>query len=98
MASLISLFIASVVTNVIAGAPMGEDAAKVLCGRILEGDAGAIDVLTDYLANTVISAWISAMLLACGLAVFSIGEIRAKDAMKKANDEKIRILEKEGPE
>ena len=76
------------VSEMLAGVPIGASGTGVLGERILEGDAGAIGVLTDYVSNLQMSAWLSGMCVGGALMLMIFSEAAAKKALKEANDEK----------
>ena len=98
-AGTVTLLASVIAANLAAGLPVLErDAFGTLCDAILGGDAGAIDRLSTFNKITDIGNLATTLLVAGGAAVWAFGDWKAREALKKANDEKTRILEKEGPE
>lgn len=98
-AGMVTLFASAIASHLAAGMPALErDAFGTLCEAILNGDAGAIARLSTFNKITDIGTFATTLLVAGGSAVWAFGDWKAREALKKANDEKTQILEKEGPE
>lgn len=95
-AGTVTLLASVIAANLAAGLPALErDAFGTLCDAILNGDAGAIARLSTLNKVTDIGNFIATLLVAGGAAVWAFGDWKAKEALKKANDEKTRILEEQ---
>lgn len=92
---VLALLASLAIANVAAGLPvfMG-DSFEALTDAILGGDADAVVRLARY--NTVSTGGLimSMALVFGGLALWEVGEWSARQALKEANDEKLKILER----
>lgn len=84
------LLVGQWISELLAGVPIGASGTNVLGERILEGDAGSIGVLTDYVSNLQIIAWLGGMCVGGALMLMIFSEVAAKKALKEANDEKVQ--------
>lgn len=78
----------SVANSLLAGIPILENGTTILGERILGGDAGAIETLKDYMSRGAFTSLMAGCLIGGGMALMFFGDIRAKEALKKANEEK----------
>lgn len=80
--------------NAVAGLPvfMG-DSFEALTDAILGGDADAVVRLSRYLTVSGAGLIISIALVFGGMGFWAIGDWMARQALKEANDEKLKILE-----
>ena len=83
------------IANVAAGLPvfMGHS-FEALTDAILGGDANAVGRLARYETVSTCGQFISMALVFGGLAQWGFGDWIARQALKKANDEKLKILER----
>ncbi|MBO4763706.1 MAG: hypothetical protein J5485_03715 [Candidatus Methanomethylophilaceae archaeon] len=86
---LLAFIVIEVVAHVAAGLPIFEnEPIRVLGEAILGGDEGAIDRIGRYSSLSGIGFAAFMMCVVGAGACAAIGDLRAKEAMKKANDEK----------
>lgn len=93
-AGVVELLASIAVANAVAGLPvfMG-DGFEALADAILGGDADAVGRLSRYLTVSDGGLIISMALVSGGMAYWLVGDQMARQALKKANDEKMKALE-----
>ena len=74
--------------SMLTGIPISGSGTEILGERILGGDAGAIEALTDYMSRGTFISMMTGCWMGGAIALLFFGDIRAKEALKKANDEK----------
>lgn len=78
----------SAANHLLAGIPIAGDGAEILGERILGGDAGAIETLTDYMSRGTFTSLMAGCWIGGAIALAFFGDIRAKEALKEANEKK----------
>lgn len=81
-------FASTLISHAAVGMPYKTDMVRYLGGRILNGDAEAIDLLLTYLDIWTIGVIICVGMVIGGLSIMGVGSIRAREALKEANKEK----------
>lgn len=88
IAGMIVGFASTLISHAAVGMPYKTDMVRSLGGRILNGDAEAIDLLLTYLDIWTIGVIICVGMVIGGLSIMGVGSIRAREALKEANKNK----------
>lgn len=94
-AAMVALLASFMLANAVAGLPVLEqNGLEALTDAILGGDADAVDRLGLYLKVNDLGIMASTGLIFGGTAIWAFGDWLGRQALKEANDEKLKILER----
>lgn len=94
-AGMVALLASFMLANIVTGIPVLEqNGLEALTDAILGGDADAVDRLMLYLDVSSLGIFTCTGLVVGGTAIWAFGDWLGRQALKKANDEKLKTLER----